>query len=43
MFVLNGTVKLAVDKNWIVLVQASVVKVHGGDNCWVHTSCVGNT
>jgi hypothetical protein len=31
MFVLTGALKLAGD-NWIVLVLASVVKVHGGDN-----------
>lgn len=28
------------DKNWIVLVLASVLKVPGSDNCSVPTSCV---
>jgi hypothetical protein len=33
MFVLTNAVKVAGDKNWIVLVLTGVVKVPGGDNC----------
>jgi hypothetical protein len=43
MFVLTNAVKVHGDKNWIVLVLASVVKVPGGDSCSVHTSCVVNS